>query len=168
MRRRRALIAVALLTGAAFAAWKWMHQRDARLVGRWLVTEDVPATAEQLQAATDEASAISKFIWTWRREDVGRHHSRQQTGSFASVHGGELRWWTSGDRLRIQWGAAPTGWRTVAEFRRALRGELPSKPDYDYGYVIEGPDSIWIETREMPWTLPGKVLYLTRLTGDEP
>ena len=160
-----------LLCLAALGAWKWTHRHDPRLVGRWLVTEDVPATAEELQAATDRTKLLPKTEWTLESDGSGRMSARQLPGSLFGGLGSELYWSTNGDRLRIKWGMPSGGWESIKEsadvLYREFRGERPWNPVMNYDYVIERPGLIRVEPRDGPNGQRTGVLYLTRLPEDE-
>jgi hypothetical protein len=165
--KRRVVMLAMLLGVGAFIAWRWTHRHDARLVGRWLVTEDAPATAEQLQAATDRTKVVPKTEWTLHSDGTGRQNVWGWMGSFGVTFTG-CRWWTSGDRLCIQWDAYGTGWewikQTTDDLHRVLRGDQSQYPVYKYEFAIEGPGLIRVQSRGGP----SDVLYLTRLPEYEP
>ncbi|MBL8851708.1 MAG: hypothetical protein JNG89_18650 [Planctomycetaceae bacterium] len=171
-RRRLVIVLVTLFIVAALGAWKWTHRHDARLAGRWLVTESSPPTAEQLRAATDRANFDPKQEWTLASDGAGRMSGRQWAGSTIAAFGSELHWWTNGDRLRIKWGLSRPGWESLkesaADLSRVLRGDPPQNPVLNYDIVIEGPDLIRVQPGNTSWDPSPKVLYLSRLPEDDP
>jgi hypothetical protein len=173
MRRRRLLIAlVALLVTGTLAGWKLTHRHDPQLVGRWLMTEDAPATTEQLAAATDRTKFEPKTEWMLRDDGSGMMSARQRVGSVAPDLGSPLRWWTSGDRLRIRWGMPLSAWESIKERFDVLYGKFSGEPPYDpvikYDYFIERPDLIRVEPKDHADTQSLGVLYLTRLAEGDP
>ena len=173
MKRRRLIIALTVLMGVgALSAWMWTHRHDSRLVGRWLVTEDTPATAEQLQAAADRTKSLPKIVWVLHRDGSGVFSDQQMRGGRLRSYGSEVRWWTNGDRLRIKWEMTPSGWESIKESAEdlycVLSGEPPRNPAFEIGYANETSDLIRLEPRDLPSNQPMYVLYLTRLKEDEP
>jgi hypothetical protein len=173
MRCRRLVIALlALIVAGTFAAWKLTHRHDPQLVGRWLMTEDAPATAEQLAAATDRTNFEPKTEWMLRGDGSGMMSARQHAGSLMGAFGSELCWWTNGKRLRIRWGMSLSAWESIKERFEVLygkvSGESPYDPVADYDYVIEGPNLICVYPTDGPNGKRLGVLYLTRLPEDAP
>ena len=170
MRRRRAVIALALLTVVALAVWKRTHRHDARVVGRWLVTEQAPATPEQIRAALDRANSDPRIEWSLDSDGGGRMCGRQWAGSLVASFGSQFQWWSNGNGLRIKWGMTRYGWEAfkerVEDLYRSLTGDQ-RRAVHRYDFIIESPDLIRVQPGELPCDHSPEVLYLTRLPEEE-
>lgn len=170
-RRRRVVVSLVLVIVALGAATWWMgHRQDPQLVGKWLHTDSLRPSAEELHLLPDNSRPGDRREWTFESDGTGRQLSETWVSDQKQYSISAFSWWTDGEWLYVRRGPPVEGVDRVKlainNVVRMLTGNTPGlQPDvYSYAAAAEiaGDPPEIVLTSHSVWNVPqDNVFYLT-------